>query len=523
MPDGVNDHLLSVNSPTATNSANLPSGALSSTFNNVFLLPETETKLTAGNKAFVIVEYKTTSSIPPRITRANMPLLANIVQESKAPFMAELDSETSVEIRREMKYSPQISLIADRADLEKLAAMSNVVAIKENRLAAPVLNNSFFRVGADVAHDMGMTGAGHSIAVLDSGTDPNHTMFSGGRVVASTCFNTSIADLTPFGFDGFIASSCPNGMDDQISLTDGTAGTSCDINVSGCFHGNHVSGIAAGGPATVGTTPPSDIMGIASGSDLVGMNVFSTFFSMDICGGPDPCIRAFTDDQMNALEWIADNYTAYNICSANMSLGGGQSMTHCDSEPLFPIITMLRGLGVVTVIASGNNGFDDSVSFPACISTAVAVGSVSSTDQISGFSNHGPGTLVDLLAPGESILSAYGISGGSIFYAFATGTSMATPHVAAAFALLKSGFPDASVDEIEEALKQTGVTVTDDVTGLTGPRIQIDEAIKFLTPPDAIPTMGEWGLISLCLLLLIFGVVRIKAQEQTLATSRVKK
>src|SRR5439155_12191738 len=95
----------------------------------------------------------------------------------------------------------------------------------------------------------------------------------------------------------------------------------------------------------------------------------------------------------------------------------------CDDEPYKPAIDALRAIGIVTIVAAGNNASTNSLTSPACISSAVSVGSVDKSDTISWFSNVAP--FLSLLAPGDSINSS--VPGGG--YAVFSGTSMATPHV----------------------------------------------------------------------------------------------
>ena len=202
------------------------------------------------------------------------------------------------------------------------------------------------------------------------------------------------------------------------------------------------------------------------------MQVFSRFTGA-ACGGASPCVASFTSDQIRALDFVLQQAGQRQVASANMSLGGGRSTTACDNDLTKPVIDQLRAAGVATAIASGNEGFRDSVSFPGCISSAVTVGATSKQDQLADFSNCGP--QVDLHAPGVSINSS--VPGNR--FAALSGTSMATPQVAGAFASLKSLHPAASVDAVEAALKSSGL----DVGGR--PRIRLLDANTALGGPPA--------------------------------------
>ena len=136
----------------------------------------------------------------------------------------------------------------------------------------------------------------------------------------------------------------------------------------------------------------------------------------------------------------------------------------------------MRAAGIATVIASGNDGFSDSVNAPGCIPDAITVGSTTKSDALSSFSNSND--LVDVLAPGSSIRSSYPSANdsGTGRASTASGTSMATPHVAGAVALLRSLHPNMSIDAIENALEATGVPVTNSSNNVTTPRIRVDLA-----------------------------------------------
>jgi hypothetical protein len=171
---------------------------------------------------------------------------------------------------------------------------------------------------------------------------------------------------------------------------------------------------------------------------------------------------------------------SYQIASVNISIGGGRFTSNCDSDfskapyDLKTPIDNLRAAGIATVIASGNESYTNAISFPACISSAVSVGSTTKSDIVSSFSNSA--SFLDLLAPGSSIYSS--VPGGG--YEYLNGTSMAAPHVAGAWAVLKQAKPAAGVAEVLNALKSTGKAVTDTRNGITKPRIQVNTALAAL-------------------------------------------
>jgi hypothetical protein len=164
-----------------------------------------------------------------------------------------------------------------------------------------------------------------------------------------------------------------------------------------------------------------------------------------------------------------------------MSLGGQRFFNNCDSDTRKPIIDNLRSAGIATVIASGNNGFTDSMGTPACISSAVSVGSTTESDAVYSFSNSA--SILSLLAPGQSINSS-GPGGG---FAVFNGTSMATPQVAGAWALLKQQTSSGSVASLLSSLQNTGPPIADTraAGGVTKPRIKIADAADSLVPRPA--------------------------------------
>lgn len=216
--------------------------------------------------------------------------------------------------------------------------------------------------------------------------------------------------------------------------------------------------------------------GVAPDAQIIPMKVFSQFNNPSSCFFQAPCVLSYTSDQMKALERVFDlsQDQGMNIASVNMSLGGDRFNSACDDQPLKPLIDQLRSVGIATVIASGNNGFSDSISAPACISSAISVGSTTKSDSVSSFSNSAG--ILDLLAPGSSIISSV----LNDQFAAKSGTSMATPHVAGAWALAKEKVPDATVQETLDILKSTGVQIQDNRNGIAFSRIQLDQAVHVI-------------------------------------------
>lgn len=353
---------------------------------------------------------------------------------------------------RRYETIPYLSLVVTPSELERLIADGRVTTIQEDVPVPPTLVQSVPLIQADVTRAAGFTGRGMAVAVLDTGVDIKHPTF-GKRIKSEACFSSTVAE-----FDS--KSVCPKGA---ASSTKTGSGKNCKVSISGCNHGTHVASIAVGGGGGV--------RGVAPKANLIAVQVFSRFDNQGDCGSsPAPCVLSFTSDQIAGLERVFALRKTMKIAAINMSLGGGQFFAHCDdNNPAFTsIVKKLRKAGIATVIAAGNNGFDGSISSPGCVSAAVAVGSTTKEDQVSSFSNHSD--LVDVMAPGSSITAA--VPGGT---ASLSGTSMATPHIAGSFAVLKQSIPPADVKIIEKVIKLTGLVVARN--GVSKPRVLLNDAL----------------------------------------------
>ena len=379
---------------------------------------------------------------PPPIARAQQALSIRMTPHSVSSV-------------RPFKFMPYVAMEVDGAALEALAADPEVISIEQEITVKPSLAGSTALIGAPEAWSQGYGGAGQAIAVIDTGVDGSHP-FLAGKVVSEACYSG--------GGDG--TSFCPGGARESVQPG---SGAPCPPNFSDCFHGTAVAGIAAG--------RGTEFSGVARDARIIAVKVFSQ------CG--EDCIDSTTSDWLAGIERILELTAGYEIAAVNMSFGGYvPDPEDCDAD--YPAVKAamdnLRAAGIAPVGTSGNEGHDITINFPGCISGVVSVGSVvgigtgTTPEAVSSFSNSAP--QLDLLAPGQGILTSVPGDGFDSF----DGTSMAAPHVAGAWALLKSKAPTASVPQLLSVLSQTGVPVTDSRNDLVRPRIQVDVALDALLP-----------------------------------------
>ncbi len=191
-----------------------------------------------------------------------------------------------------------------------------------------------------------------------------------------------------------------------------------------------------------------------------------------------------------AIDWCILNSAAYNLRIITMSLGDGGHYTPatCPGWSNTAIQTAANS-GIFIDAASGNEGYSNGISYPACSQNVFSVGAVydanvgsvqwnscadSTTfaDKITCFTNRA--SNIDVLAPG-SIITSTGIGGGFVSL---SGTSMAAPHVAGAAAILNEAYPNLNRTQIENALKLNGKPIFDYATNLTFRRIDLLSAVN---------------------------------------------
>ncbi|RKN22535.1 hypothetical protein D7147_07775 [Micromonospora musae] len=316
----------------------------------------------------------------------------------------------------------------------------------------PALDVSVPASGAPAVWAAGYDGSGVTVAVLDSGIDNTHPDFA-GRVLAQRNFVT-----------------------DYETTDDDLAG-----------HGTHVASILAGTGAASG----GRYRGMAPGANLlVGKVCFSYQGLGAAC--PDSAI-------LEGLRWAAESGARV----VNLSLGA-------DDQPgIDPIEAAVNDLtaryGTLFVAAAGNSGWvPQSVGSPASADAALAVGNVDKTGARSWDSGQGPrledyAVKPEITAPGTAITAARSATAdvapaGEQYVSF-SGTSMASPHVAGAAALLAQAHPDWRAGQLKSALMGSArPSATIELFGQGAG--QLDVARAFTQPVAADPPVVNFGFRS---------------------------
>ncbi|GAA1595044.1 S8 family serine peptidase [Kribbella hippodromi] len=298
------------------------------------------------------------------------------------------------------------------------------------------LDRSAKQIGAPTAWKQGYDGRGVKVAVLDTGYDAGHPDLS-KQVVAAESFvpDEAVQDLHG--------------------------------------HGTHTASIVAG----LGTASAGLRKGVAPGAELLIGKV------LDNGGG------GYDSEAIAGMEWAVKQGAKV----ISMSLGG---MPSDGTDPMEQAVDRLsESSGALFVIAAGNAGGEESVGSPGSASDALTVGAVDRDDSLANFSSRGPrlgdGAMKpEVTAPGVEIAAARaaGTEQGHIlgqYYTAMSGTSMATPHVAGAAAILAQRHPDWTGPQLKAALAATAVPSAGarvDQQGLG--RVDIPNALNPSVLPD---------------------------------------
>jgi len=317
-------------------------------------------------------------------------------------------------------------------DVAHLRGMVGIKSVHQNAHITAQMDVARKRVGVNAAKRRNLTGRGISIAILDTGIAPLEDFYTAGRCRI-------------------------------VAFKDFVEGKEQPYDDNG--HGTHVAGIACGNGASSG----GRYAGIATESNIVAVKV------LDKDGGGG------SSSVLAGLQWIADNKDKYNIRVVNLSIG---TKDLGDYDPLVKAVEAAWDLGLIITIAAGNDGPDyGSITSPGISRKAVTVGSSDDDKPVEiwgtplvNFSGRGPtsGCIVkpDIVAPGTDIISCLApaqkrkteqpskIVGGRFLKL--SGTSMSTPIVSGAIAILLQKHPNLTPDDVKYMLKKTATNLGQD-------------------------------------------------------------
>jgi serine protease AprX len=313
-----------------------------------------------------------------------------------------------------------------------LASLPGLRSIYDNRQLDYFLDESVPLIGADRAwNELGVTGSGVGIAVIDSGIDATHPDLPfGSKVVQNVKVGPDLFGAGPIVVENLLD-------------TDTTSG-----------HGTHVASTAAGTGAALG----GKYRGVAIGANLVGLGAGETLFVLTA---------------LESFDWVLANRGTYGIRVISNSWGTSGSFS--PNDPINVASQAAHDAGLVVVFAAGNSGPGQNTLNPYCVAPWVICVAAGLKDgrTLADFSSRGiPGDPLyhpTLTAPGVDIAAARASTGlvidtffaadvsdlgtDAVYYAAASGTSMATPHVSGTAALILEANPALTPDQVKSALQ----------------------------------------------------------------------
>lgn len=392
-----------------------------------------------GEVSVIVVLKESASSDAQAVQEQQAAVLETLSPEEKRLFGFTVQ-EKEFTVEQQYAVLPAFAGTVTEAGLEELAKNPAVEAVVLNGVKHIFLDDSVPLIGASQVWQVqvngtNITGAGETVCIIDTGVDYTHPALGG-----------TLGVKVLGGYDFVNDDAYP--MDDH-------------------GHGTHIAGIVASTDATY--------KGVAPDAKIIAMKV---------C---DPSGSCQDSDVLAGIDWCISNANIYNISVISISLGGEQSSDYCDADlgaAYAPSINAAVGQNISVVLATGNTGggFNNptaGIAVPACVKNATKVTASTNNDAIAGFAFRHQNFPEILAAPGVSITSLKK-DGGSITY---TGTSMSTPHVSGAVALLQhyrklAYGKEATPEEIATKLRLSGIPIADGSTGTTFSRIALLAAMQ---------------------------------------------
>ena len=276
-----------------------------------------------------------------------------------------------------------------------------------------------------------LTGAGQSIAIIDTGVDYNAPTMGGG-------FGRHHKVQGGYNF--------VEGNDDPMD----TVG-----------HGTAVATIAAGLPYSFHNRY---YQGVATGANIVALRVDN---GSDVLN-PTRVTEAF--------QWVLDHQIKYNITTVNISEGYMDFAVKTQGASFSNLLKECADRGIFIAASAGNDGLSDGVEYPGSDPSVISVGSVNASNHISSFSNSA--RSLDMLAPGETVAVPYLDDNGDLFYTYSNGTSFAAPYVAGTAALMHQVNPSLTPSQILSTMQRVGPKLIDLRNRLTFSELDIVDSLK---------------------------------------------
>ncbi len=347
-----------------------------------------------------------------------------------------------------------LALKASSAALDWISTHPSVKRIEQDTPVSVALADSVPLINADDlwrtinGSGSNITGKGIVVSIMDTGIDYSHPDLGGTGDRTNDLANVT-GGTHPRIVGGYDL------INDDADFWDGH------------FHGTHCAGIVGGNGSVVGVAPEADFLIYKVLSD----------------GGSGPSSVIIRGVELTA-DPDDDGDTSDHADVGSMSLGG---FGHPDDSKSTAVDNAMAA-GVVMAVAAVNDGPNyETIGSPGCARDIISVGATSKSDLLASFSSTGPTAIYqikpDLTAPGLSIYSTSRDNG----YRYASGTSMATPHVAGAAALLMQSHPDWSSQQVKRALMGTAADVGYDEYRVGAGRIDLVDAnatVMLSDPPS---------------------------------------
>ncbi len=362
-------------------------------------------------------------------------------------------------------------------------------------------------------HNLGYTGKGTTVAVIDTGIAADHPEFTEkteGSVVNQHCFgsNADINELYKLKQESVCES---NALESDSAFPSGAT------NPAAFTHGTSVAGAAAG---KGGVAPSADIIGVAAFTELYFNStaedcatVANLGWQFDEATGRCYISGLYSSEEYKAYEWLlnlADGGQRIDAVNLSYGSGGGKVADNCDENyaATAAYFKQFNERGIQIVAAAGNEYQIGTLSSPACLSSAYAVAAswIDDTGELvrAPFSDISAGT--SLYAPGAYInLPTFTMADSAPVYSYEqmAGTSFSSPETAGAMLLLHEMFPDNSMLEISHipaAISTKSITVAvSDTESITVPELDFSTIANYaMTDPNASAEPGGGFLSVTC-------------------------